>query len=60
MDIIRQGEIKCECGNKYHFKSMREAIICMQCGKMNPNNGELCEDIEDEKIEEDKDEEITE
>jgi hypothetical protein len=37
---MKQGYIECECGNVYYFQSIRDEIICMKCGKMNPNNGE--------------------
>lgn len=38
--MMKQGYIECECGNVYYFQSIRDEIICMKCGKMNPNNGE--------------------
>ena len=51
MDVMRQGTITCECGNEYYFMSIRPEIICMKCGKMNPNNGETIE-IEEPILEE--------
>ena len=38
--MMRQEKIECECGNVYYFQSIRDEIICMKCGNMNPNNGE--------------------
>lgn len=40
--MMKQGMIKCECGNEFYFQSIRESVPCMKCGKMNPNNGEPC------------------
>ena len=50
MDIILQGQIDCQCGNGYYFQSIRETVLCMKCGKMNPNNGEPIPEPTDEEL----------
>ena len=51
--MMREGMIECECGNVYYFCSIRDEIICMKCGKMNPNNGEPIqqEELTEEEVE---------
>lgn len=38
--MMKQGTIKCKCGNEFYFQSIREEIPCMKCGKMHKNEGE--------------------
>ena len=52
MDMIRQGQINCECGNEFCFQSVRESIPCVKCGKMNKNEGDPVPELEEEKLEE--------
>lgn len=52
-EIMRKGQIDCECGNSYLFRSIYLQIKCMKCGKMNDNNGEIVvEEIEETPTEE--------
>ena len=51
---MRQGTIECECGNVYYFQSIRDEIICMKCGKMNPNNGESVPETPEPTLEEEQ------
>lgn len=37
--MMKQGQIKCECGNIFYFQSIREKIPCMKCGRTHQNNG---------------------
>jgi|GEM_PF-2856265 len=39
-DVMKQGTIKCECGNTYFVQSIYPQVICMACKKMNDFNGE--------------------
>lgn len=48
-EVIRKGQIECECGNTYFFESIYPKIKCMKCGKMNDNNGEIV--VQEELIE---------
>lgn len=49
VEVMRKGQIDCECGNTYFFGSIYPQIKCMKCGKMNPNNGEIV--VQEELIE---------
>ena len=45
---MKQGMIKCECGNEFYYESIKEYIPCMKCGKMHLNEGEeITEGIEE-------------
>lgn len=55
IEIMRQGQINCECGNEFYFQSIRETIPCMKCGKVHPNKGEPVPEIEEEETPEEGD-----
>lgn len=44
--IMKQGSVKCECGNEYFYSSIYPKVVCMKCKKMNTNNGNIV--VEDE------------
>jgi len=39
-DIMKRGQIECECGNVYFVESIYPQVICMACKKVNDFNGD--------------------
>lgn len=39
-EVMKQGQINCDCGNVYFVQSIYPQVICMKCKKINPFEGE--------------------
>lgn len=55
IEIMRHGQINCECGNEFYFQSIRGNVPCMKCGKMHKNEGEPVPEIEEKEAPEEGD-----